>query len=595
MVVSFAFCAHAQAKNINFEACLASIRNSTPSEAYSIFNNSITDNSGAPVGPHAWPDAASKAGNLCMDAGPDKPLCFVTAVTYHQCQETCGSGREPFSWATFSQQFGNWLLPWLALLSQLPFGANDRLVNLNSVSLTVGSPALAAYSLAITVLNSHWVSERFASYHYPNVHNVVRTLVSLQQSPLRVRIEDGLLASLIVLPENDCWWSELADWLDHSGTHTWSISAFANIAWVVLAFAFTVFNSFATATDVAIVNVNGQANGTLWLWLLPIVVGWLRISPKCDAHRLAKAMNEANGKAWLATDDGPPALVKSLGSSRRGLSLEKHSRTALYQDQHASPPIYNYARIFSWTRTAEEIALAYDSASANHEAHQPVAQDGRRYQMPSRAIPWPPGNREGTRADVEAYCGKRPSTPHWVPGVWTRIVVASGLALMLQWGATGSAILNIILTPTKGLGCRSGAYLLYGVIATVIWFSMVLSSVLVHVSSKPAKSAPSKPRQYIATLAILLRRTGKTLAVVNASFAVIICMFQFANFYSRCYCNSSVLGLGESRAYNVMDFTADDFASLRDAWTGSLAVGAGSVVFFLLAVWLYLKPRRPQP
>ena len=72
-------------------------------------------------------------------------------------------------------------------------------------------------------------------------------------------------------------------------------------------------------------------------------------------------------------------------------------------------------------------------------------------------------------------------------------------------------------------------------------------------------------------------------------------MFQFANFYSRCYCNSSVLGLGESRAYNVMDFTADDFASVRDAWTGSLAMGAGSVAFFLLAVWLYLKPRRPQP
>ncbi|KAL1705887.1 hypothetical protein EV121DRAFT_279306 [Schizophyllum commune] len=541
MVVSFTFCAHAQAKNINFEACLASIRNSTPSEAYSIFNNT-------PVGPHAWPDAASKAGNLCMDAGPDKPLCFVTAVTYDQFQETCGSGREPFSWATFSQQFGNWLLPWLALLSQLPFGANDRLANLNSVSLTVGSPALAAYSLAITALNSHWVSERFASYHYPNVHDVVRTLSSLQQSPLRERTEDGLLASLIVLPENDCWWSELANWLDHSGTHTWSISAFANIAWVVLAFAFIVFNSFATATDVAIVHVNGQANGTLWLWLLPIVVGWLRNSPKCDVDRLVKAMDEANGKAWLATDDGPPALARSLGSSRRGLSLNKHSRTALYKDHHASPSIYNYARIFCWTRTADEIALAYDSASANHEAHQPVAHDGRRYQLPSRAIPWPPGNREGTRADVEAYCSKRPSTPHWVPGVWTRIVVASGLTLMLQWGATGSAILNIIFTPTK-------------------------EAVLVHVSSKPAKA---KPRQYIATLAILLRRTGKTLAV-------------FANFYSRCYCNSSVLGLGESRAYNVMDFTADDFASLRDAWTGSLAVGAGSVAFFLLAVWLYLK------
>jgi len=53
----------------------------------------------------------------------------------------------------FSQEVGVWLVPWLALVSQLPFGANDKVDNLISVSLTVGCPTLAAYSLALTVLN----------------------------------------------------------------------------------------------------------------------------------------------------------------------------------------------------------------------------------------------------------------------------------------------------------------------------------------------------------------------------------------------------------------------------------------------------------
>jgi hypothetical protein len=51
------------------------------------------------------------------------------------------------------QKFSAWLLPWLALLSQLPFGATHRLDNFVSVLLAVGSPTLAAYSLTLTVLN----------------------------------------------------------------------------------------------------------------------------------------------------------------------------------------------------------------------------------------------------------------------------------------------------------------------------------------------------------------------------------------------------------------------------------------------------------
>jgi len=89
-----------------------------------------------------------------------RPVDVSTAVgiTYSLCIKACGSDQEPFNWTVFSQQFSAWLLPWLALVSQLPFGANDKLDNLESMLLTVGSPTLAAYSLALTVLNGRWIA-----------------------------------------------------------------------------------------------------------------------------------------------------------------------------------------------------------------------------------------------------------------------------------------------------------------------------------------------------------------------------------------------------------------------------------------------------
>lgn len=63
-------------------------------------------------------------------------------------------------------------------------------------------------------------------------------LSSLQQVPLAISTEYGLLASMVVLPENDEWWQELVEGLDY--IHTWSLASILSIIWVVVAFLFTV-------------------------------------------------------------------------------------------------------------------------------------------------------------------------------------------------------------------------------------------------------------------------------------------------------------------------------------------------------------------
>ena len=382
-------------------------------------------------------------GGLDNRGNPIANISAATAITYQLCVSACGEGPEAFEWSLFAQRFGAWLLPWLALISQLPFGARLKSENLVSMLLAVGSPTLAAYSLALTVLNGQWIARRFAKYAYPNTRHAVRVLSSLQQAPL-VITKDGLLESLVVLPENDDWWQELDDQLHY--THTWSISAITSIGWVIIAYLFTVIVSFTDIIDN--IQSNGQSVGTLWLWLLPIVVGWLQISPKCDSDKLRDAMTKANSIAYVATDTPGAPDRASTQSMHRGFSLRLGT---VYPDEECSAPIYNYARFFPWVHAVAEVSSAFRYASKNAGENRPVDEHVE-WKDSARGVGINNVNRVGSHRQVTTYC--RPPEyvrrSHWGPDVLSTSLIAALLSLLLQWGTTGAAVIVVWFTPTKG-------------------------------------------------------------------------------------------------------------------------------------------------
>ena len=371
----------------------------------------------------------------------------ATAITYELCLAACGAGPEPFHWSVFSQQFSSWLLPWLALVSQLPFGSNDKVDNLDSVLLTIGSPALAAYSLALTVLNGRWIARRFAPFTYPNIRCAIRIFNSLQQAPLRIVKDNALLASLVVLPQNDEWWNELDNLLKE--TNSWSISAVASIAWVVIAYVFTVLDSFTTDLGTYIQG-NGQAVGSLWLWLLPIIVGWLMISPKCDSVRLSSMIERANRIAYVATNDGSIILTRHSGSEKRAVELTILEVDPLTRDEKCTAPVYSYARFLPLVMAVEDVCEAFHGASDHYHDHLSV----------DPTIDWVMGNQQphernrvGNKDQLEAYCKPlhaQTTRSRWGPNVFSRMAIASFLAMVLQWGTAGSAVVVAWFTPTVG-------------------------------------------------------------------------------------------------------------------------------------------------
>lgn len=362
------------------------------------------------------------------------------------------------------------------------------------------------------------------------------------------------------------------------------------------------------------------------------MVGWLQIAPKIDSTRLTKAMSRANQLAHVATSHAGETRTfgVNISQDKRALSLANPTSHRIHPDEQATAPIFNYARCLHWASGVEEVASAYQHASEKISRNVPVDATQSWIEAPvaSKRNYVLDENRRGTLEQVEAYCSPETSTMQqdpdatanddlypptvtsapsplstWSPGVFRRSVVASLVALVLQWATTGSAIIMVWFTPTTGLACRSGAYLGYGVLSTLVWLMMVSSSFLFHAANlrrsklghtdhslrDPRFSSP----WFLVVISGILRRLGKTIAAVNTVGILVACIAQFSHLFDTCYCNSSVIYWGAEKAFAVIQLSEKDVSSMRSAWVGALAMALTCAFGFVGFVNLYAETPAP--
>ncbi|KAJ7321231.1 hypothetical protein DFH08DRAFT_889398 [Mycena albidolilacea] len=514
------------------------------------------------------------AGGTDNDGNAVTSIGVATAMTLDLCLQTCGPGiwDKAARWLDFSERFSTWLLPFLALVSQLPFGGDTPFENVMSILLNVGSPTLAAYSVTLTTLNSRWIHRRFSRISYPSAQSAARVLDNLQQSRLEVTGDDYVLSSLIVLPENDQYWAELLIFLDVKHSYTWSFSNIASIIWVAVAFLLTVIHTFVDGEGS--IDSNGIAVGFAWLWLLAIVTCSLNAAPRCDITLLGNAIERANQKLSLAKYIGQPESL-DLTVQQPAISIEPDGGGSLTSDERRTAPIYNYARMVPWSLSVGRMYAAFSAASYRAEHNIPVSAE----------IPWEkgtghgvnPANRRGCLDQVAAYI-QRPSDQHGeISGGGFRSLHASLMALLLTSGTLGSATLMDWYTPTIGLSCRSGGYIIYSLNSVLVWALLMTANHLTHSIVSLEGKTGHRRFPYSANIAILLRRAAKILACMNAIWIVSACVAQFAGVYENCWCNSS---LGH-RAYTVMYFTQEDIQNWWKPLAGITAFASSSVGGFV--------------
>ena len=376
----------------NFEACLSDVIDSNPLE-----------------------------GTVDINGNPTTNVSLITGLTYDRCVTACGSAPVAFDWQTFSLQFTSWLLPWLALISQLPYGSGDMLSNCLVVFLTVGSPALGAYSLSLAIISNRWMVKRFARTTYTNSHLAAESLSSLQQMSLDVPKDNRVLPSLIVLPMNRKWWKKLAHGLDYP-VPKWTLASTMSVLYLALADIFAWVSNLANPLSNGQVYATGQGISSLWLCFLPIVIGNLLLSPKSDWDRIRRAFKLANSSLRVAGGDGLP----KRGNESQFITVRTASRDAIEEDEICSASVFFYARAFTWLRLAEKVADSFDDASRHAPVHS--------------------ANETVTRLQ----CEDRPVTGHTTYEIYSIFARSAFLAIFLQWGTTGAAIMAQYFTPTKG-------------------------------------------------------------------------------------------------------------------------------------------------
>ncbi|KAF2447526.1 hypothetical protein P171DRAFT_429156 [Karstenula rhodostoma CBS 690.94] len=567
------------------------------------------------------------------------------------CHAYCDRRNFPmvFDFPIFTSGVTNYLLPWLGLTAQLPYETGTVSGNFESFCLAVGSPMLTTFSLMSTTLNAHSTSKVFeAKFGNGKTEAEMREAVKAaeyflcgsQQSPIRIK-EDRFRELFHEEPARlrDRWVIVKQRLHNTRRQYTFSLvtqTSFAFIAWIL-----TIIGSYATA-----LGQHSEAlllsSGTLWTWLVPIVLGWMAVGVQSREDTVRDAIRgESTAMKALEAASGflnrPPQTFEALLGDVQG-------------DEKLQGPAYNYARILTYPKLRDRVVSAFeeklrslshqvipaietvaptpeagtlqvetvihkqdsarssalDSASASASASAISQTSSTGYQKPQHRNT----NQLETAPVTDPTPGDDPymtwqevtSSSDWIKN----FLLSNVVAVILQWGVTGSAIVVSYLTEVRGLGCRSGSYLLYGILATsahVLLLASVFlshSAMLIYQRTQSANAHPAKssthPRSakhaMFCTLAVATRYLGKCLAVINALWIVLSSVFELIGFYESCWCTGTVLGLG-NKAWVVLFVSGDKMREdAEPSWIGGLTMSLLTMVLTYLLTKSYSWGRK---
>jgi len=356
--------------------------------------------------------------------------------------------------------------------------------------MTIGSPTLAGYSLAITSLNTQWLECQFSYLHFSNKETIPPVVGALQHIPFKIDPLDSVLPSLIVLPQNDQYWKHLA--VAAKRTKQASIALWISLTWVFFALLITLIDSFVDFDHfVTIPGAAGYSIVAVWSYLLCLVTGWLEVGFQREANSLCNALDGAHEITYIANTAEPVLATQVTGRCTHGIDPSTEHIDHVNNDEKKATPIFNYSRVFIWSQYAEHILKLYKRAADKANRRSTVRSE-RVWVDNDHGDTIPARNLVGNEAEVTQYCmGKRnglggvtagthanSSKPIFATEVFRRVCFATILALGLQWFTTGAAIHVHPRTPPKGFGCRAMTLLAYGVTSMIAFGILLFSSVL---------------------------------------------------------------------------------------------------------------------
>ncbi|KAJ6611596.1 hypothetical protein B0H10DRAFT_353009 [Mycena sp. CBHHK59/15] len=308
-----------------------------------------------------------------------------------------------------------------------------------------------------------------------------------------------------------------------------SFSTQIAVLWALLAYSLSLLHSLVGP------DVDHQfASSVVWSWMFPIIYGYSRLGSRYETGSIEAALSEND--IPVKPLPSPPA---TWGFDIRG-------------DARKEGPIFNYARFLPWFHAIAQVENEFHTVIATSRG-QCVP---RTTTEAAKCFGWEPG------PDVGAFRVQLPG------GAIMQIWKAALVALFLQWGTTGVAAFVAYSTPSVGIGCRSGSYLIYGLAATVSWLVLILSNLLSHAVMQRVVRDPDGRIGSIGWLAVGTRLGGKTLAICNAIWLVASGVMGDIGVFQSCWCQTDSLQYGQSGWAPVFKGQQDLRNVAQSIWIG---------------------------
>lgn len=460
-----------------------------------------------------------------LPLGPGPPYL----ISEHGCRTLCGEGAQKYPWATSANTITTWVLPVIGLILQAPFESNQVAKTLLAICRWIGSPiASLAYifwnikitgKCAIMVdmavpyasfpdSDSEFARRRDSLYILSVMNQYAFTREMEADSGerfLRVALFDDELS---LLPSGSGSGSrkgtvdrrrKLAAWL-RSGRKRGVVPIFISTLWFLLSLAISIHAAFGS------LGVNATAHNLA----IGLILGWLPVLT------LSSITDRSPGSA----DDIRRRLNRFLSHIHAGL---QHDR------QSARPnPLYKGIRLPPVDTAGEYQFFTDFCGQARSRWHYGVAHCILTGIEDSFAA----AHGRGWTAHPEAHTllitgPQGPCRPH---NLHARFDLREVWQIAAATATVGCSVFGPFIisyfTPTVGLGCRSGGYLVFFVIAVA---DLLLESVAWRALSP-------LPRGIGYAL--------DALEAANTGWLVYILAAQTFGLYQTCTCWASTWGLG---------------------------------------------------
>jgi len=366
-----------------------------------------------------------------------------------------------------------------------------------------------------------------------------------------------------------------------------------------------------------------MAIGMAWSWTFSLVLGWYFVGTQMKRKSIKNALDRARRyleAPEVTVEDGEKVIRMTRIDTRRSShsdldapfnqridSWRQDERYLLWDrfdvagDEENPGPLFNYARVHTWQRIACILVDAHgtkrrddhdgplnrrdilaecnlDEPDWEIKGHHFSKHDTLRYRQ----------FQVGEAAGPSLYAPTRP--PRGI------VTISFILAVAFHFLTTVPAFSVSFFTPTKGMGCRSGGYVIYILGSFTSASSLVFSAWLTkrwywHSLDHPSEATPELPNawwDFVKLLAVTTRLTGKSVAYANSVWIMLHSVFQSIGWYSRCWCNCNAPVMGRSGYWVFLD--ANQLHPVVGPYWEGFTAGS-LLVMFLTSGVLYYLPR----